>query len=250
MKSSKVYLVGCGLGDVELLTLKAYRVIQSVDVVLYDHLITEEILDLIPANTKKIYVGKQKGKHSLKQDEINELTLKETKESKKVARLKSGDPYIFGRASEEAIFLTQNGVEVEVIFGISSAFAGSSSVGIPPTARGYATNFSVVSAHLANNRINVDWIPLLNMKNHTTIVLMGLSFAKEIKEFALKLKIDESIKVAIVSNASRKNQSLITTTLKNLDIDAKRAERPAILVFGEVVSLSEILPKYSETSIK
>jgi uroporphyrin-III C-methyltransferase/precorrin-2 dehydrogenase/sirohydrochlorin ferrochelatase len=242
---AKVYLIGCGLGDPKLLTIKAYELLQSVDTILYDHLITDDILALVPSTTKKIYVGKQKGKHSLKQNEINALIYEEAKFGAKVARLKSGDSYIFGRGSEEAIYLIERGIAVEVVYGISSAFSAPASAGIPPTARGYATNFSIVSAHLANNKINVDWIPLLNMNNHTTIVLMGLSFAKEIREIALKLSVKKDLKVAIISNASRDNQSLIVTTLDELERDSHLAEKPAVLVFGEVVSLSSILPKYT-----
>lgn len=243
---SKVYLIGCGLGDSKLLTLRAYELLSQVDMVFYDHLISDEILSLIPSDIKTVYVGKQKGKHSLKQDEINELLFQEAKKGLKIARLKSGDSYIFGRGSEEAIYLIERGVEVEVVFGISSAFSAPACAGIPPTARGYATNFSIVSAHLANNKINVDWIPLLNMKNHTTIVLMGLSFAKEIQEIALKLQVDVNLKVAIISNASRENQSVVITTLKEFYLASLSVEKPAVLVFGEVVALSEILPKYKK----
>ena len=148
-KSSKIYLVGCGTGDVELLTLKAYKIIKSVDVVFIDHLIAQEILDIIPESTKKVFVGKQKGFHSVKQAQINKLLIEEAATGASIARLKSGDPYIFGRGSEEAISLVKDGVSVEVIPGISSAIAGPLLAGIAPTARGYATNFSIVSLHFS-----------------------------------------------------------------------------------------------------
>ncbi|WP_304546163.1 uroporphyrinogen-III C-methyltransferase [Sulfurimonas microaerophilic] len=242
----KVYLVGCGTGDVELLTLKAYRIIQSVDVVFIDHLIADEILEIIPKETKRVFVGKQKGFHSVKQEEINELLLEHAKQGLSIARLKSGDPYIFGRGSEEAISMVENGIKVEVIPGISSAIAAPLLSGIAPTARGYATNLSIVSAHLAGNRVNLEWIPLLKYPNHTVVVLMGVSRAKEIKECAIKIGTDITKPVAVISNASRTNQSVNTGTLENLEELCTNAKRPALIVFGDVVNLHSVLPKFGE----
>ncbi len=237
-----VYLVGCGIGDVELLTLKAYRIIQEVDVVLVDHLISQEILDIIPASTKQIYVGKQKDKLVTTQEKINEILLEEASVGQRVARLKSGDPYIFGRGAEEAIFLANEGIRVDVIPGISSAIAGPLSAGIAPTARGYSANLSIVTAHLRDNRINLDWIDIIKMKNHTTIVLMAVSRADEIVKKALEVGADATLPAAIISNASRDNQEVIITTLSELPQHAKTAKRPAIIVFGEVVHLHDKLP--------
>jgi len=241
---AKVSLVGCGTGDVELLTLKAYRIIQEADVVFIDHLISDEIIEIIPKNTMKISVGKQKGAHSIKQEKINEMLIEYASKGLEVARLKAGDPYIFGRGAEEAQALIKEGIRVDVIPGISSAIAGPLSAGIAPTARGYATNLSIVSAHLAGNSINTQWIDLLKMKNHTTIVLMGLSRANEIVEIALKKGINPSFPVAIISNASRPNQTRKITTLSGLADAAIDAPRPGIIVFGEVVHLHKVLPQY------
>ena len=238
---STVYLIGCGPGDIDLLTLKAYRTIQQIDVVLYDQLVTQEILDLVPQRAQRISVGKQKGEHSFRQEQINEMIYEQAKSGLKIARLKSGDPYIFGRGAEEAEYLIERGVRVEVINGISSAIAGPSCAGIPPTARGYATNMSVVSAHLAGNKINTDWLPLLQIPNHTTIVLMGLSFATQISAQALKSGADKTTPVAIISNASRPDQKTIITDLEHLPTAASSAQRPAILVIGNVVNLHQIL---------
>lgn len=240
----KVTLVGCGTGNVDLLTIKAYKTIQEADVVFIDHLISEEIKEIIPKDTMKINVGKQKGSHSVKQEKINEMLIDYASKGLTVARLKAGDPYIFGRGAEEAQALIEEQIRVDVIPGISSAIAGPLSAGIAPTARGYATNLSIVSAHLAGNRINTQWIDLLKIKNHTTIVLMGLSRADEIVEYALKEDIDENMPTAIISNASRPNQSRIITTLKGLPKAAKDAPRPGIIVFGDVVNLHNILPMY------
>jgi uroporphyrin-III C-methyltransferase len=238
---TQIYLIGCGLGDAELLTLKAYKVMQKVDVALYDHLITDEILELLPLHVKRVFVGKQKGFHSKNQEEINELILSYAKQGLKVARLKSGDPYIFGRGAEEAVELIENGYRVEVINGLSSCIAGVASAKIPVTARGYATNFSVVSAHLKGSLVNLDWINLLHIKNHTTVVLMGLSLCKKIQDMAISENVDKDMKVAIISNASRKNQKTKVTTLENLYNSSIEMKSPAVLVFGNVVNLHKIL---------
>ena len=230
-----VYLVGCGLGDVELLTIKAYNTIQKVDVVLYDYLISQEILDIIPKYTKKVFVGKKKGHHSLAQDEINKIILKYAKEGKSVARLKSGDPFVFGRGSEELYEMTKFGIKTEVIPGISSSIAGSSQAMIPITARGYSSGFSVVTAHLKNDKLNLDWIDLLNKKNHSVVVLMGLTKTKEIQQKALGIGIDKNKDCAIVSNASRENQKVVLCKLDELYEKSKGIESPAILIFGDVV---------------
>lgn len=239
---AQVCLVGCGIGDVELLTLKAYRTIQEVDVVLVDHLISQEILEIIPSSTRQIYVGKQKNKLVITQEGINEILLQEAQKGLRVARLKSGDPYIFGRGAEEALFLAKAGIAVDVIPGISSAIAGPLSAGIAPTARGYSANLSIVTAHLRGNRVNLSWIDILKMKNHTTIVLMAVSKAEQIVEKALEVGVDKNLPTAIISNASRDNQEVIITTLEKLPKEAKEASRPAIIVFGEVVNLHGLLP--------
>ncbi|MDM5270608.1 uroporphyrinogen-III C-methyltransferase [Sulfurovum sp. zt1-1] len=235
-KSSKVYLVGCGIGDPELLTLKAYKIIQNVDVVLYDHLISNDIMALVPKHTLKVFVGKQKGYHSKSQDEINALILHYASQGKKIARLKSGDPFVFGRGAEELMVLTQQHIDTEVIPGISSSISAPLMGNIPVTARGYASGFTVVSAHLRGNRINLDWIDLLAKENHTVVVLMGLSRIKEIVDEAIKLGISSHKPCAVISNASRPDQKILTTTIEHLQRDAEDMPRPAIIVFGDVVT--------------
>jgi len=243
---SKVYLVGCGTGDVELLTLKAYRIIQSVDVVFIDHLISQEIIDTIPPSTEQVFVGKEKGFHSMKQEEINALLIEYANQGLTIARLKSGDPYIFGRGAEEAISLAQEGIRVEVIPGISSALAAPLLSGIAPTARGYATNLSIVSAHLAGNLVNLEWIPLLKYENHTVVILMGVSRAKEIREAAAKSGVDLNKDVAIISNASREKQSIVVGKLYALEDLCQNAQRPALIIMGDVVQLHKKLPIFGQ----
>lgn len=174
-QQTKVFLVGCGIGDPELLTIKAFKTIQKVDVVLYDHLISDEIMKLVPKSTKKIYVGKQKGYHSKSQEKITALIIKHAEKGRVVARLKSGDPFVFGRGAEELSDLVSENISAEVIPGISSSISGPMMGNIPITARGYASGFTVVSAHLKGNSVNLDWVDLLAKENHTVVVLMGLS---------------------------------------------------------------------------
>ncbi len=243
-KRSKVYLVGCGTGDVDLLTMKAYKIIQNVDVVFVDHLIAQEIKDIIPSSTEQIFVGKQKGFHSIKQEEINAQLKEYANKGFTIARLKSGDPYIFGRGSEEALSMVEAGISIEVIPGISSALAAPLLAGIAPTARGYATNMSIVSAHLAGNRVNLEWIPMLKYDNHTIVILMGISRAREIKKCANNIGVDMQKDVAVISNASRKNQTVLIGTLEELDTLCKDAQRPALIVIGDVVQLHDKLPKF------
>lgn len=245
--TAKVYLVGCGVGDVELLTLKAYRIIQSVDVVLYDHLISKEIMALVPATTQKIYVGKQKSAHSMSQDTINGLLVDYAARGLKIARLKSGDPFVFGRGAEELQTLVMEGIQAEVIPGISSALAAPLLADIPITARGLSSGFSIVSAHLKNSALNLDWVPLLGLKNHTVVVLMGLSRAQEIVSHALSLGMNSSLPCAVISNASRDNQTVLTTTLKALPAAASTMPSPAVLVFGEVVGFKAHIEKLAHS---
>jgi uroporphyrin-III C-methyltransferase/precorrin-2 dehydrogenase/sirohydrochlorin ferrochelatase len=234
---NKVFLVGCGLGDPDLLTLKAYKIIQSVDVILYDNLISEEIMALVPKDTLQVYVGKKKGHHSKSQEEIHEVIVQYVSKGLSVARLKSGDPFVFGRGAEELLFLNALHIKTEVIPGISSSISGPLLANIPITARNYAHSFSVVSPHLKGNALNLDWIDLLHKKKHTVIVLMGLSRIVEIVNEAQKQGISNKKPCAIISNASRPNQKVAHCTLETLEEASKEMLRPSILVFGEVVNI-------------
>lgn len=242
--NGKLYLIGCGPGDADLLTLKALKTIEKLDIALIDHLLTQEIIDLIPTRTKVVFVGKEKGKHSFPQGEINAMITNYAHQGYNVGRLKCGDPYIFGRGTEEAIYASQNDIETEVIPGLSSALSGPLSAGIAPTARGVSTGVSVVSAHLSGDRVNLTWIPMLSIEDHTTVVLMGLSRTRQIVKEALDQGVDSALPVAIISNATTACQSSIVTTLGELITAAKGAPKPAILVFGNVVNLAQILPTY------
>ncbi len=245
----KVFLIGCGTGDPELLTIKALKAFKLLDIALIDHLITEEITELLPKRTKVLYVGKQQGKLSIRQDQINNLIYEFANKGFNVGRLKSGDPFVFGRGGEEALFLMEKGLQVEIIPGVSSATTAPMYAGIPVTFRNLSSGFSVVSAHLAGNRFNKDWIELLKLKNHTVVVLMGLSRVKEIYNEARKQGIDQDLPVAIISRASRPDQKVITGTISSLIDISKNAQKPAVLVFGDVVRLTEQLPHLNFQSI-
>lgn len=238
---ARVFLLGCGPGDPDLLTLQAYKCLHQVEVVLYDHLISAEIMDLVPSDTRKHYVGKEKGHHSYTQDEINALIMEYVQQGLSVARLKSGDPYVFGRGAEELEYLLSAGAKVTLVPGISSATAGPALAGIPLTARGYATSFSVVSAHLSGSKFNTGWIPLLLQHNHTTVVLMGLSFAEKIRAAALNAGVDRKLPVGVISNATRANQHVCITNIEELATVCAEMARPAIMVFGAVVDLYAVL---------
>ena len=237
----KVYFVGAGTGNPDLLTVKAYKLLQTCDVVLYDALITKEILDIIPDSIKKIFVGKPYGSKKLTQEQINNIIVENVLKGFRVVRLKSGDPNIFGRLFEELSFIKGHHINYEVVPGISSAVYGPISENIPLTARGYSSNISIVSGSLEKNKFNYDWIDILKIKKHTTVVLMGLKRIPELVEHAIKARVDSSLPVAIISNIDRVNQQKITTTLNNLEEDSKGAASPAILVFGETVNLAKVL---------
>ena len=232
----KVWLIGCGPGDVELLTIKALRVIQSADVILYDSLVDEKILSFVKEDAKTFCVGKQKNHHKFTQDEINNVILEFARPGNIVARLKGGDPYIFGRGAEEAEFLIDNDISVEVIPGISSAFAAPLLAGIPATQRDLSSGVTVVSGYKKDGEVNIEWIDLLKMENHTVVVLMGLTAIDQILYKGIEQGVRSDLPVAIVSNASSENQKVLTSTFENISSLARNAEKPAVLVFGEVVN--------------
>ena len=230
-KTGKLFLIGCGAGDAELLTLKAYKTLQTLDIVLYDHLVGDDVLEFLPKGCKKVFVGKEKGKHYKTQEEINELILKYTQKGKIVGRLKGGHPYLFARGYEEYLEATKVGIDVEIVEGLSSAFSAPTMANIPLTFREQKDSLLIVSAHLKHNRVNVEWVEQLKNKKRRIVVLMGLSRAKEIVEKAKELDIDLNTKVALISHATLPTQKVITTTLKKLQKTAQKVQKPAIMVF-------------------
>jgi uroporphyrin-III C-methyltransferase len=234
-----VYLTGAGPGDLELMTLKAARVVQEADVIIYDRLANPEILDMAKESTEMIYVGKQDGKHSVPQDEINEIIYQASLKYEKVVRLKGGDPFVFGRGGEEAIYLYQRDVKFEVIPGITSSVSVPAYAGIPVTHRGVTTSFRVVTGHDTpdKNISQVEWESFLD--DETIVFLMGYHNIKMIVKKLLSLGKRSDYPCAVISKGTTKDQQVVTGTLENIIERSKGLPTPAIIVIGEVVKLRE-----------
>lgn len=238
----KVWLVGAGPGDVELLTLKAWRIIKSADAVLYDALVSQDILDLIPKDAEKIAVGKRAGKHSAAQDEINQLLVTKAYTRKNVVRLKGGDPFIFGRGGEELQTLAEAGVEFEVVSGITAASGTSAYAGIPLTHRDYAQGVTFITGHCQLESRPMDWQGYAN-PNNTLVVYMGILNAGIIRQGLINAGRSPETPVAIVSKATTQSQQRFIGQLDSLEQLAAdpQLQMPALMIIGEVVGLSETL---------
>ncbi len=238
--TGKVYLVGSGPGDPELLTIKAKRLIESAEVILYDQLPGEAILKMLPESAEKIDVGKYAGNHKLSQWQINELLVKRAKEGKIVVRLKGGDPYLFGRGGEEAQTLAQEGIEVEIVPGITSAIAVPAYAGIPITHRDYASMVTFITGHEDPEKEDtaLDWELLARFKG-TLVILMGVSMLpRNVKEL---VKHGKSIDtpVAVIERGTRPDQRVTIGTLADIVglCKQRNVKAPAITVIGDVVKL-------------
>ena len=237
----KVYLTGAGPGDVELLTLKAYRVIQEADVIIYDRLANPDILEMAKDGCEFVYVGKEDGRHIMPQDDINEVIYQNALKHENVVRLKGGDPFVFGRGGEEAIYLLERDVKFEIIPGITSAISAPAYAGIPVTHRGVAVSFRVVTGHESPNK-KVSQIPWDNFKTDDTIVfLMGLHNLPQISQKLIEIGKDKDYPVAVISKGTTKDQSVVVGTLENIVAKAKDVPTPALIVVGRVVELRDQL---------
>ncbi|WP_456475054.1 uroporphyrinogen-III C-methyltransferase [Candidatus Pyrohabitans sp.] len=236
----KVYLVGGGPGDPELITVKGMRLIKSADVIIYDRLVGRKLLAYAKPEAELIYVGKQAGKHTLTQEEINQLLVKKAKEGKLVVRLKGGDPFVFGRGGEEALELRKHGIAVEVVPGVSSAIAVPALAGIPVTHRGIASSVTLATGHLAEKK--EERLDYSALKAETVVILMGVKNLPIIIEEFRKTRAPET-PVAIIEKGTLDEQRVITGTLADIIERAKEAKLrpPAITVIGEVVRLREAL---------
>jgi len=243
-RPGKVWLVGAGPGDPELLTLKAARVLAAADVVVHDRLIPEAILALASRGARLIYVGKRKSHHSVPQDGINELLVALAGQGFQVVRLKGGDPFVFGRGGEEMLACRAAGVACEVVPGVSAALAASASSHAPLTHRGLAQAVTFVTGHAAPNgeegwaEPELDWISLAR-PNHTVVVYMGLSTAPVIAARLTEAGRSAQTPVLLVENASRADERRVLTVLAGLPEAAARLSGPAILIIGEVAALAE-----------
>lgn len=237
-----VYLVGAGPGDPELLSLKAHRLINEADVILVDNLVLG-VKTLISEDTKVIDVGKSWKEHKYTQDEINALIADLAGKYDTVVRLKGGDPYIFGRGGEEAVYLRERGIAVEVVPGITSAVAVPASFGIPLTYRGVASSVTFITGHeMAEKDEGLDWAAIARVKG-TLVILMGVVNLAEIAAKLVTYGKRAETPVAVIEKGFTAEERLISGTLATIADEAKKAgvEPPAVIVIGEVVRLRETL---------
>ena len=236
-----VYLIGAGPGAADLITLRGLRALRSAGAVVYDALIDPALLDEAPEGAELIFAGKRAGFHALSQDEINELLRVKAYQHASVVRLKGGDPFVFGRGSEEQAYLAAAGVPVEVVPGVSSAIAAPAAAGVPVTHRNLSRTFAVVTGHLAeDSEHGPDWNALARID--TLVVLMGLRKVKEVTHNLLAGGRAATTPAMIIAAATLPHQQTVTATLETLPAAAAEAgippDAPATLVIGEVVRLA------------
>lgn len=244
----EVYLVGAGPGDPDLLTFRALRLMQQADVVLYDRLIGEGILNLVRRDASRIYVGKRPNDHTMSQEEISAMLVRLAQEGKRVLRLKAGDPFIFGRGGEEIEALSENGITFQVIPGITAAAGCAAYGGIPLTHRDHAQACIFVTGHDKDGSPDLNWEALIQPRQ-TVVVYMGLSSLQKITEGFVAHGADPATPAAVVENGTREGQRVITGTLASLAGKTAQADirSPALIIVGSVVTLRDKLSWFAET---
>ncbi len=248
----KVTLVGAGPFDRELMTIKGMRAIKNADVVVYDRLIGEEIISMIPKLAEKINVGKASSNHPIPQDEINEILLNKAKMGLNVVRLKGGDPFLFGRGGEEVEFLKKNNIEFEVIPGISSFLGASSYSGIPITHRDFTSSVHIITGHEKKDReINIDFESLVKL-NGTLIFFMSIGTIDQISSGLLKAGMDKNMPACVIERATSSKQREIIGTIETLPdlLKENKIISPSLIIVGKVCSLSEKLNWFKNMPLK
>ncbi|MCP4076959.1 MAG: uroporphyrinogen-III C-methyltransferase [Gammaproteobacteria bacterium] len=235
--------MGSGPGDPDLLTVKALRLIQSADVIFYDRLVSDEILALIPTGVSRFMVGKASGHHCVPQHEINQLLINAADKNRTIVRLKGGDPYIFGRGSEEALELNKQGIKFEVIPGITAASGCSSYAGIPLTHRGMSRSVQFITGHFREDEpLEIDWEKLVNPQN-TLVFYMGLSSLDFICQSLMKAGLAADTAAAAVQNGTTMQQNSLISDVSHLTASVKQSgmQAPVMIIIGEVVTLADDL---------
>jgi len=240
--SGRVYLVGAGPGDPELLTLRAMRLLQQAQVVVYDHLVSSAVLDFVSPGAERIYAGKRRNEHTLRQEEINALLIKLAGQGKQVVRLKGGDPFIFGRGGEELQALAAQGIAFEVVPGVTAASGVACYAGIPLTHRDYAQSCIFVTGHLKNGTADLDWTSLVRL-NQTVVIYMGLGGLPEICRQLMAHGAAPNLPIAVVQDGSIATQTVVTGTLADMPERVAQAglKSPCLTIIGEVVKLHAAL---------
>ena len=239
----EVVLVGAGPGDPGLLTLKGLQQIQQADIVVYDRLVSDEIMNLVRRDADRVFVGKRAGYHCVPQEEINQILLREAQRGKRVVRLKGGDPFIFGRGGEELETLCHAGIPFSVVPGITAASGCSAYAGIPLTHRDHAQSVRLVTGHLKTGG-ELDWHNLAAEKQ-TLVFYMGLNQAAAIQEKLLEHGMDAAMPVALVENGTSVKQRVVDGTLMQLGELAQQVESPSLIIVGRVVALRNKLNWFS-----
>ena len=239
----EVVLVGAGPGDAGLLTLKGLQQIQQADVVVYDRLVSDDIMNLVRRDADRIFVGKRAGYHCVPQEEINQILLREAQNGRRVVRLKGGDPFIFGRGGEELETLCHAGIPFSVVPGITAASGCSAYSGIPLTHRDFAQGVRLITGHLKTGG-ELDWQNLA-VEKQTLVFYMGLNQASAIRENLIAHGMAADMPAAIVENGTAVSQRVVSGTLDQLDVLAQQMASPALIIVGRVVSLRDKLNWFS-----
>lgn len=239
-----VHLVGAGPGDPELLTLKALRLIQTAEVIVYDDLVNEQLLDHAAKNCVKHYVGKRCGRHHKTQPEINDLLLELAQKYSQIVRLKGGDPMLFGRGAEEALFLHRHGIKFTVVPGVSSALAGPAVAGIPLTSRDINASVTIMTGHESKHGPSkIDWEKL----SGNLVVLMGIHRLRPLVDNLLNVSgYAGSTPMAVIYRATCEDQHVDIFTLGDLDDYLPQLQSPSVIVIGEIVRLRKQLQEVQQ----
>lgn len=238
LQGGEVALVGSGPGDAELLTIRAMRFIEQAEIAIYDRLVSEEILELLPQNCERFYVGKEQAKHCVPQDKINQILVEQAKLGKKVLRLKGGDPFIFGRGGEEAVYMLEHGVSCHICPGITAASGCTTYAGIPLTHRGVAQGCTFITGHIQNNgQLNLPWSSLC-CSTQTVVFYMGINTLPKIAEQLVAHGRDANTPAALIRKGTQPEQKTYRGTIGNLAKLVKKHNitPPTLIVIGDVVN--------------